>query len=354
MNKLNLIVMGKTGAGKSTLINAILEEDLAPTGSGQAVTKVNQVYTKKMLLPLKKTNIHSGHYAMTGKHINMYDTVGLEIDNAITQKTLLETQKFIQQAQSSETADDITMVWFCVNYRSSRLEPYEIELIKKLSVDYEIPFMIVLTQCYTDEQGELETQIIKNFPEIQLARVLAKTYKTRAGSVDAHGLTDLLQRTVFDYDKSKVKILEEKLRLLAQDREKIIDALKDHGTNCIQSYSDKALKIGFVPGGCIPIVHGMCIKMIMDLNRIVGISSTEGFAADIFANAVVGVIATPFMAVPLLSAAIAYGYVGAVGESYLDSLMCVVERSTVGELKNNELMAKRIKAEIKKRKNKGD
>src|SRR5699024_1966310 len=191
----------------------------------------------------------------------------------------------------------------------------------------EIPFMIVLTQCYTDEQGELETQIIKNFPEIQLARVLAKTYKTRAGSVDAHGLTDLLQRTVFDYDKSKVKILEEKLRLLAQDREKIIDALKDHGTNCIQSYSDKALKIGFVPGGCIPIVHGMCIKMIMDLNRIVGISSTEGFAADIFANAVVGVIATPFMAVPLLSAAIAYGYVGAVGESYLDSLMCVVERS---------------------------
>ena len=84
-----------------------------------------------------------------------------------------------------------------------------------------------------------------------------------------------------------------------------------------------------------------CVSNDYGFEQDVGISSTEGFAADIFANAVVGVIATPFMAVPLLSAAIAYGYVGAVGESYLDSLMCVVERSTVGELKNNELMAKR-------------
>ena len=350
MNNLNLIVMGKTGAGKSTLINAVLEEDLAPTGMGQAVTKKNQVYTKKMLLPLKKVNSHSGDYAMVSKRLNMYDTVGLEIDNAITEKTLSETKKFIQRARLSETVDDITMVWLCVSNCSNRLEPCEIKLIREISVDYEIPFMIVVTKCYTDEPGGLETQIRNELPEIQLARVLAKTYKTRACSVEAYGIIDLLQRTVFDYDKSKVKILEEKLDLLAQDRKERIAALKEQAAECIRSYSAKALKIGFVPGGCIPIVHGLCVKMITEVNRIVGINFSEGFAADKFADAVVGVIATPFMVVPLLSSAVAYGYVSSVGERYLDSLMHVVERSTDDDLKNNELMVRRIKYEINIRK----
>ena len=44
MRNVNIIVMGKTGAGKSTLINTVLKEEVAPTGMGQATTKKNQVY----------------------------------------------------------------------------------------------------------------------------------------------------------------------------------------------------------------------------------------------------------------------------------------------------------------------
>lgn len=350
MSNINLVVMGKTGAGKSTLINAVLEEDLAPTGSGQAVTRKNHLYTKKMLLPLDKRKSEDGCYGLVSKTLNLYDTVGLEIDSTITQSTLHEIKGFISKAQNNENQSDLSLVWFCVSCRSSRFESYEIELIRSLSIEHEIPFLIVLTQCYSGEQGELERQIRKDFPEIPIARVLAKEYKLRNGIIPANGVTELIRTSVLEYDRAKVHILESKLDKLSFDREKRIKKMRASGKECVDSYANKAGKIGFVPGGCIPIVHGMCISMVSSLNKIVGINSSKGFSSDIFANAVTGIVATPFMAVPFLSAAVAYGYVAAIGESYLDSLMCVISRSTDRELRDNELMAERIKTELKKRK----
>ncbi|MDL2302578.1 GTPase domain-containing protein [Lachnospiraceae bacterium OttesenSCG-928-D06] len=349
MDNLNLVIMGKTGAGKSTLINAILGEKLAPVGSGQAVTKENKIYTKSTLLPLGEDS-GTGQYGMVGKKLNLYDTVGLEIDSAITRKTLEEIKKYIISAQHSEKEHDITLVWFCVNCRSSRFEKYELELIRELSNEYEIPFVIVVTQCYSEEKGELEQQVEKDLPEINIVRILAKEYKTRGGTVSAFGIDCLLRTSVIDYEKNKVRILENKLDMLSQNKEQIIANLRSKGMRCIESYGDKALKIGFVPVGCIPFVHGLCIKMLMDLNGLVGINSAKGFATDIFADAVVGLIATPFMGVPLLSAAVATGYVQSVGETYLDALMSVIGRSSDSELKNNDVISRRIRDELKKHK----
>lgn len=350
MNHVNFVVMGKTGAGKSTLINAILQEDLAPTGTGQAITRQNHLYTTRMLLPSCSSSSPNGGPCLAATTVNLYDTVGLEIDPAVTQATLLEIRGFLDQAQQCRTQDERSMVWFCVNAQCSRFEPFEIALIRSLSIEYEIPFLIVLTQCYSEEQGDLERQIRTELPEVLVARVLAKEFKWRGGVVPAHGVMGLLLTSVMEYDKAKVHLLESKLDQLACDRLRRIDTLRNKCQKHIDSCADKAMKIGFVPGGCIPIVHGICISMISSLNKTVGIDSTKGFAAELFSNAVVGLIATPFMGVPLLSAAVAYGYVSAVGECYLDSLMCVISRSTDEELTNNDLMSRRIKAELAERK----
>ena len=346
MKNIDIIVMGKTGSGKSTLINAVLEEDLAPTGTGQAVTKKNEVYSKKMMIPIGDNN--NGQYSMIGCQLNMYDTVGLEIDNVITERTLEDIKKHIQNTKSKMETDDIHLVWFCVNNRSSRFESYELDLIRKLSIEYEIPFVIVLTQCFSDEEGELEEKIRKNLQEVSRHRVLAKDYSTRGGIIPAYGVADLLKESINNYKVLKINIIEQKLFALDENRKQRIQRIEERGNKIVSDYSSKAAKIGFVPGGCIPIVHGMCIKMIADLNSISGIKFGRKFADEIFIDLVLGLISTPFMIVPLLSSAVAYAYVEQVGEGYMKALMNVIHLSSDRELEDNELMKKRLKEELSK------
>ena len=63
LKTLNIIVAGKTGVGKSTLINAVFRENLAETGMGRPVTTHMRKICKKDF-PL-----------------NIYDTRGFELGN---------------------------------------------------------------------------------------------------------------------------------------------------------------------------------------------------------------------------------------------------------------------------------
>ena len=59
----NLIVAGKTGVGKSTLVNAVFQGKLAATGQGEPVTQNTREITKE------------------GIPVSLFDTRGLELDD---------------------------------------------------------------------------------------------------------------------------------------------------------------------------------------------------------------------------------------------------------------------------------
>ncbi|NLK10165.1 MAG: GTPase domain-containing protein [Staphylococcus equorum] len=340
--KANIVIMGQSGNGKSTIVNAIMGKDVAPTGKGTAVTTKNQIYS---------TSYRLGNDYWS---LNLYDTVGIELSDKVTQATLIDIEEHLRKSQMQSSTFDVNIVWFCINNRSSRFQDFEIDLIRKLSYEYEIPFVIVMTQCLDNQIGELEKSIQTEMPEVVTARILAKDYPLRGGTIiKSYGLNDLLRLSLTEYNRMKVRVLESKLNAIQQKldvSEWYIKNYENKARACIEEYVNKAGKIGWLPAGCIPFVHGLCIKMVAELHDLYGLSSSEDFAANIFTHIIVGLLATPFMAVPFLSSKVAKDYVEAAGEGYAEALSSAIKHSKYSDLSDQKLMTERIRQQLNLRK----
>ncbi len=182
----NIMVAGVTGSGKSTLINAVFEEDLAETGSGRPVTQQIDEYHKQDL------------------PIRIWDTVGLEIKAETTQESIRSIKQTIaEKAGASNKLDRIHAIWYCVNSRSNRFQPAEWDFIKSLH-SIGVPFVIVLTQCVDDEEtvNAFEEEIRKfnasmGMSDVDVVQVIAKDFKIRGlPPVKAFGLEKLTGLTL--------------------------------------------------------------------------------------------------------------------------------------------------------------
>jgi len=144
LGRVNIIVAGKTGVGKSTLINAIFKQNLAETDIGRPVTQEICEYTKE------------------GFPISIIDTKGLVLKDY--ENILSDLKKYISKRQNSEDAhEQIHVAWVCIAEGSARIEYPEKELVEMLSQF--MPVIIVITKL-TFDQG-FQDVIRKIFPKVK-------------------------------------------------------------------------------------------------------------------------------------------------------------------------------------------
>lgn len=171
LGKINIIVAGRTGTGKSTLINAVFGESFAKTAMGRPVTQ------------------HATWYERERHPLRVLDTKGLEAAEYAQTWDALKAE--ISRGRSStDPSQHIHVGWVCVQEPALRLEHAEQQLIDALKREG-IPTIVVLTKHGMFPEFEEEVaKLVPSADAIVPVRALAMR-----GFPNTLGLPELVQTT---------------------------------------------------------------------------------------------------------------------------------------------------------------
>jgi len=132
MSNANIILLGATGVGKTTLINAVLGSETLLT---TRTSEVEEYYSEEL-------------------GITLVDTVGFELRNQKKQvavKKILEWTK--DGIQKGDEAKSIDAVWFCVDGTAPRLFGEHIKNLTKAIRHWKnVPVIVVITKSYSETE----------------------------------------------------------------------------------------------------------------------------------------------------------------------------------------------------------
>ena len=314
----NILIAGRSGVGKSTLINTVFRGDFAEVGQGRPVTRETREYSRE------------------GYPLTILDTRGLEMqDYRETTEALAALIK--QRRHDPDPAKHLHVAWVCIAEDSRRVEEGESHLVSRLD-EVGLPIVGVITKARAD--GGFRSEVQQLLPQAgQVVRVRARSEQFDDGhELPVMGLEQLVEATS--------EVLPEGIRNAFAAAQKVSVELKvQRARNAVRAASVAA---GTVAANPIPFSDALLLAplqvgMLATITQLFGIPVGREFLATLLTS-VLGVSATTFggrllatnllkllpgggtLAAGVIASGTAVSLTAALGETYVAALRRLVMR----------------------------
>lgn len=354
LKTLNIIAVGKSGVGKSTLINSLFRGNFAETGLGRPVTSEIRKKVKK-------------DYPLA-----IYDTPGFELSGDQQDKVKDEILDIISKGYCSKDINDaIHCIWYCINVGANRtFDESEVKWLKEFSKENkntQVPIIVVLTQAVPKSKAAEMKKLVEaeNLDIVKVVPLLAQDmdfddeYVARAYGLDtlidvmSEVLPAELQDTLQNVQKAN---LESKKRAAHGVVAAAVAGAFGEGFAPVP-FSDAALliptQVSMIAG--ITVVFGMDIsKSVLTgfVTSTIGAAGTTVLGKTIVSNLLKIIPGVGTVAGGMISGATAGLLTTALGEAYILIMEMVfkgdIKKEDLGTEKGKELISDIFKSELKK------
>ncbi len=261
----NVLVAGRTGVGKSTLINSIFQGNFATTGQGRPVTENTREVTKEDI-PL-----------------SIFDTRGLEM--ADFSSTLQSLRSFVSERHADpDEKKHIHVAWVCIAEDLRRVEEAETELTAMLAEF--MPVIGVVTKARSDQGFRAEVQRLLPLTR-NVVRVRAIPEQLDDGHyLPAMGLVELVQLMIELFPEGQ------KVAFVAAQKADLT-LKRDRSHRIVAGAAATAFGIGAtpIPFSDVALLLPLQVGMLANISAAYGLSLSTSFLSTLVASAVGGTAA---------------------------------------------------------------